>query len=66
MGTRQSGMLDLKIADITKDGPILSKARDAALTLLKEDYNLSQPKHLSIRNEYLKKYRGKMQWSRIS
>ncbi len=66
MGTRQSGMLDLKIADITKDGPILGKARDAAIALLKEDHNLSLPKHLSIRNEYLKKYRGKMQWSRIS
>ena len=66
MGTRQSGMLDLKLADITKDGPILSKARDAAIELLKEDQNLSLPKHLSIRTEYLQKYRGKTQWSRIS
>ncbi|MCT4625269.1 MAG: ATP-dependent DNA helicase RecG [Schleiferiaceae bacterium] len=66
MGTRQSGMLDLKIADIAKDGPILTRARDSAIQLLKEDHNLSLPKHLIIRNEYLKKYRGKMQWSRIS
>ena len=66
MGTRQSGMLDLKIADLVKDGPILGKARDAAMALLEEDGNLSLPKHLNIRNAYLKKYRGKMQWSRIS
>ncbi len=66
MGTRQSGMLDLKIADIVKDGNILSLSRDAAMKLLREDGKLALPANFNIRREYLKKYKGKMQWSRIS
>ena len=40
MGTQQSGMLELKIADIMKDNAILQYARQLALTLLEEDPEL--------------------------
>ncbi len=36
-GTQQSGVLDLKIADLAQDGQILSLARTAAQTILNED-----------------------------
>ena len=44
MGTQQSGMLELKIADIIKDNAILQYARQLALTFLEEDPELKLPK----------------------
>src|SRR5690606_23574843 len=40
-GTRQSGMPDLKIADLVEDVEILSAARDAARELIARDAELS-------------------------
>lgn len=37
MGTQQSGMLDLKIANLAKDGQIVVRAREAALSLLEDN-----------------------------
>ena len=47
MGTQQSGMLELKIADIMKDNAILQYARQLALTLLEEDPELKLSKKQS-------------------
>ena len=44
MGTQQSGILELKIADIIKDNAILQYARQLALTLLEEDPELNSLK----------------------
>ncbi|MDC7993877.1 ATP-dependent DNA helicase RecG [Altibacter sp. HG106] len=48
MGTQQSGMLTLQIADITKDGPILKIARSYAQQLLQKDPNLSEAAHQNV------------------
>ena len=37
MGTQQSGVLDLLIADLAKDGRILSESRAAAQAILADD-----------------------------
>lgn len=66
MGTRQSGVLDLKIADIVKDGAILSESRDAATNLLKKDPNLMETQHNGIKNALLLRTKNRVQWSRIS
>ena len=42
MGTQQSGVLNLKIADVVKDTSILVTARNAAIDLLTDDSNLSK------------------------
>ncbi len=42
MGTQQSGVLNLQIADIVKDREILSLARNYAMKILKEDSALSK------------------------
>lgn len=66
MGTRQSGMLDLKIADITKDNQLLHLARKEAEGLLTDDPKLSKPEHSATRQFYIEQAKGKVQWSRIS
>lgn len=66
MGTQQSGVLNLKIADVVRDTPILQKARSAAIELLNDDPNLSKPEHKEILETYalLRKQSGI--WSNIS
>lgn len=44
-GTRQSGLPDLKIADITVDVELLTKAREAAFELLRRDPQMRAPEH---------------------
>ena len=66
MGTRQSGDLGLKIADLTKDGPVLNLARQSAQELLKKDLRLEHPENLIIRREFLKRNTQNLKWSRIS
>ena len=50
-GTRQSGLaFDLKIADLGKDSPILSQARNAAAEVLAEDPLLDRPENALLRS----------------
>ncbi|NVK27897.1 MAG: ATP-dependent DNA helicase RecG [Flavobacteriia bacterium] len=66
MGTRQSGMLDLKIADLAKDGQLLQLARREAEGILKEDPRLQKPEHSATKQFFIQKHKGKVQWSQIS
>lgn len=50
MGTRQSGMLKFKIANLLTDKLILEKARKDALQLIQSDPHLSNPEHQSTAN----------------
>ena len=51
MGVQQSGLLDLKIADLGQDGKILQAAREAAKQLIREDPMLTHSEHLSIKTQ---------------
>lgn len=66
MGTKQSGLLDLKIGDISKDQNLLSLAREWAQYTLKKDIRLEAPENRNLREVFLRKYKAKMSWSRIS
>jgi len=66
MGTQQSGVLNLKIADIVKDTQILVAARNKAISLIQEDSNLSKPENSNIKNAYLKLSKASEIWSEIS
>jgi ATP-dependent DNA helicase RecG len=55
-GTRQSGMPDLKIADITQDTEILEEARDAAFSLVEEDPHLRADAHQRLRRRFEETY----------
>ncbi len=65
-GTVQSGILDLKIADIVKDEKLLHYARTVAIQLLEKDPNLTNTENgmIAKRLNELNKETGN--WSRIS
>ncbi len=65
-GTRQSGMLDLKLANITKDQQIVLLSRDAALDLLKNDPHLHAPDHAEVKKKLDDILQKSGNWSRIS
>ncbi|NKI32442.1 ATP-dependent DNA helicase RecG [Croceivirga thetidis] len=66
MGTQQSGLLNLKIADIVKDNPILKLARHHAVQLLKQDPKLDKPDNLPVRRTYAELVKDKAIWGYIS
>ena len=66
MGTQQSGVLNLRIADIIKDHEILKLARSHALEILKNDPSLSLPENLPIKNTYIQLTKYKNIWNYIS
>ncbi len=65
-GTQQSGLPDFKISNLATDGAILTEARNAALKILEDDPQFSQPKNQVI-VEFLNFInRNKKDWARIS
>ncbi len=66
MGTQQSGILNLKIADLVKDADLLKLARQKALDILKEDPDLSLTKNRFIKVAYADKVKNSTLWSNIS
>lgn len=65
-GTQQSGILNLKIADLARDGKILQNAREIAMRILDKDPKLEHHLNVPLRvylEKNAKKFRG---WSRIS
>jgi ATP-dependent DNA helicase RecG len=55
-GTRQSGLPDLKMADITRDQAILEEAREAAFALVDRDPELSADEHQRLKTHYERYY----------
>jgi len=66
MGTQQSGVLNLKIADVVKDTSILHKARNAAIEILQDDPNLLKPANIFIHKTYAEISKTTGAWSNIS
>ena len=66
MGTRQSGVLDLLVSDLVKDGEILKVARIAAQDMLKADPNLEKPEHRMIKSHIDSFSKNAVNWGRIS
>lgn len=64
-GTRQSGALNFKLANIVTDKEILQTAKTVAESLLQADETLSLAQNLNLKN-YLLMKKGKTAWSKIS
>ncbi|MBA4444615.1 ATP-dependent DNA helicase RecG, partial [Cylindrospermopsis raciborskii CS-506_C] len=64
-GTRQSGMLDFKLASIVKDKPLLEAASYICRELLEQDPDLSSAENLRLKN-YLQLKKGKTEWSKVA
>ncbi|MFW5706964.1 MAG: ATP-dependent DNA helicase RecG [Bacteroidota bacterium] len=65
-GTQQSGILDLKIASITKDEKILKYARNKAYDILDKDPQLVLPENALLARTLKQKNKNHMAWSKIS
>lgn len=66
MGTQQSGVLNLKIADVIKDRDILESARFHAKKILSSDPTLVLPEHEAVLNAYYEIGKYKNIWNYIS
>ena len=66
MGTQQSGILNLKIADIVKDNDILKLARSYAYKVLKDDPTLAKDEHQILNYTYQQIGKHKNIWNYIS
>ncbi len=64
-GTRQSGLLNFKLASLVNDKGLMEQAQAVALALLESDVELILPENQSLRN-YLLNQKGKTIWSKIS
>ncbi len=66
MGTQQSGVLNLQIADLVKDALILQLARNHAIKLLKNDASMAKPEHETLRKVFIELSKKKNIWNYIS
>jgi ATP-dependent DNA helicase RecG len=66
MGTQQSGILDLKFADLAKDGKIIEEARNLAGKILSADETLSTPENQLLKKRLASFKDREVNWSRIS
>lgn len=66
LGTQQSGILDLLIADLGKDGELLKQARNKASQILQDDPELVKAENKVIRIQIDSMRKTVVNWSRIS
>jgi ATP-dependent DNA helicase RecG len=64
-GTQQSGVMDLKLANLAQDGQIVQLARQAAQTILDEDVNLEMPKNKVYVELLQRQDKSRQNWSKI-
>ncbi len=64
-GKQQSGVFDLKLANLTTDQEILMQARQAVEAIFKEDQQLEMPKNQLLQQYFQQKKEG-LSWNKIS
>ena len=64
-GTQQSGVLDLKLADLALDQKILSEARESVIQIFEDDPELKNDKNLLL-HQYFERKSGGISWEKIS
>lgn len=65
-GTEQSGVVNFRLADLSKDGQIIQTAREIALGILDDDPTLDRAEHLPLKNHLSAMLKKQKVWSRIS
>lgn len=66
MGTQQSGILNLKLADLSRDAQIVKLARNKAEEMIQKDPTFSEKDHQALAKRMKKVLETKPNWSRIS
>ena len=65
-GTRQSGMLDFKIANLARDGDLVMRTRKLAENIIAEDPELDLPDNQLLKNTLAELRKEHRDWGRIS
>ena len=65
-GTQQSGTMNFKLIELTKDGMLIKRTRKLVLKLLEIDAHLEHPNHTAIQEKLQEILRSKKNWSKIS
>jgi len=65
-GTRQSGVIDLKLADLAKDEKMIKAARYSANKILNDDPLLNKKDNIPLVSHMNDLFKSKTDWSRIS
>jgi len=65
MGTRQSGQLDFKLGDLSRDEQLIKQVRLIASSMIQEDPNFEKEENAAVRNAYKRLYHASTDWSRI-
>jgi ATP-dependent DNA helicase RecG len=60
-GTRQSGLPELKVANLIRDAKVLEQARHEAFELLEQDPMLRHPEHIGLRQALYRRWKGKLE-----
>ncbi len=66
IGTQQSGVIDLRIADLSKDVREVEESRQAASEILKNDAGLQLPENARIREQLARIDQQQLNFSRVS
>jgi ATP-dependent DNA helicase RecG len=65
-GTRQSGLPELRVANILRDAKLLEVAREEAWKVLSADPPLSRPEHAALKAALARKWKGKLELFTVS
>jgi ATP-dependent DNA helicase RecG len=60
LGTRQSGLPEIRFGNIARDFAIMEEAREEAFGLVKEDPDLKDPRNSGIVESIRERFRGKL------
>lgn len=66
MGTQQSGVLNLKLADLSRDGQIVSLAREKAREILEKDPDLLLSENRPLNQRMHQVLKSRPNWGRIA
>ena len=66
MGTKQSGLLELRFTNLAEDYESIKNTRELAKELIKEDPELKNSKNEKIKKHLKKSIKSNINWSRIS
>ncbi len=60
LGTRQSGLPELKVTNLVRDVRVLEQARTEAFDLFRRDPSLTDPRHRALKSALLKTWRTRL------
>ena len=66
MGTKQSGLLELRFTNLAEDYDSIKKTREITINLVEEDPELSSKENIDIKNYLKNNIKSNINWSRIS